>query len=121
MSGVSGEGRAQGDPESQGQFCVGVQPEVRALNAALSVVGGGAVFGSDDGYCYGPPEVVFQAMERFEGAARERCGLHLQRSKTEVFSWDGVLPPNTPQGLKKAGITVNGEFQPGFLWAQTPM
>ena len=43
------------------------------------------------------------------------CGLSLEWSKTEVFSWDGKLPEGAPEGIKIAGEQVGGVFQPGFL------
>ena len=49
------------------------------------------------------------------------CILHLQVDKTEVFSWDGVLPPQTPQGMKLAGCTVDGIFRPGFICYGIPV
>jgi hypothetical protein len=73
------------------------------------------MFGMDDGYVVGPSEVVFPAVERFERSLLEQCGLRLQRAKTEVFTWDGVLPRDTPAGMVIAGREVEGQFMPGFL------
>ena len=44
----------------------------------------------------------------------------LQRDKTEIFAW-GELPPNTPPELKRAGVMVNGTFEPGFDCYGIPM
>ena len=115
------EGATQGDPPSSPLFCVGIHPYVRQLDAALGEVGGMAKFGMDDGYLLGPPQVVFPAMEIFEQQIRDHCGLELERSKTEVFSWDGVLPRDTPDGLVLAGKEVDGEFLGGYLCYGIPV
>ena len=69
----------------------------------------------DDGYAVGPPEVVFTSVQEFEIEVKEVCGLELEWSKTEVFSWLGRLPVGAPEGIKLAGEMVGGVFQPGFL------
>ena len=74
---------------------------------------GGSVFGNDYGYLFGPPGIVFPALERFAARILDRCSLHLQRSKTEVFCW-GDLPAGTPADLKRAGMEVNGILEPGM-------
>ena len=74
---------------------------------------GGTVFGNDDGYVFGPPDIVYPALERFSVWILEQCGLRLQRSKTEIFCW-GELPAGTPAGMRRAGMEVNGIFEPGF-------
>jgi hypothetical protein len=83
--------------------------------------GGIGVFGMDDGYVVGPGDVVFPAVERFERSLLEQCGLVLQRAKTEVFSWDGVLPRDTPAEMVLAGREVEGQFMPGFLCYGVPV
>ena len=75
--------------------------------------GGWYVFGNDDGYLFGPPDIVFPALERFAGRILARRSLRLQRAKTEVFCW-GELPAGTPADLKRAGMEVNGVFEPGM-------
>ena len=40
----------------------------------------------------GPANIVFAAVEAFGREVRERCLLHWERTKTEVFTWAGVLP-----------------------------
>ena len=45
------------------------------------------------------PNIVFQAVEEFGREVRERCLLHWERTKTEVFTWEGELPAGTPNGL----------------------
>ena len=69
--------------------------------------GGWSVFGNDDGYLFGPPDIVFPALERFAGRILARRSMRLQRAKTEVFCW-GELPAGTPADLKRAGMEVNG-------------
>ena len=60
-------------------------------------------------------------MERFKRKLLERCGLVLQRAKTEVFSWDGVLPWDTPAEMVLAGREVEGEFMPGYMCYRVPV
>ena len=79
------------------------------------------MFGMDDGYVIGPSEVVFPAVERFERSLLDQCGLMLQRAKTEVFTWDGVMPRDTPAGMVIAGREVEGQFMPGFLCYGVPV
>ena len=119
--GEAGEGMSQGDPEASGWFCVAWHEDVRELDAALAAHGGMARFGNDDGYLVGPANVVFQALEIFARNVREKCLLHLQVTKTEVFSWDGVLPPQAPQGMKVAGVQVGDVWQPGFVCYGIPV
>ena len=111
----SGQGLCQGDSEASGCYCVGWHPEVLALNNALQLSGGLAIFGNDDGYAIGPAEVVFPAVVYFREAIRESCGLTLRLSKCLVYTLTGELPPQAPAGMKRAGIEVEGgRFLPGF-------
>ena len=71
------------------------------------------MFGNDDGYVFGPPNTVFPALERFAFRIRERCSLGLQFDKTEVFCW-GELPACTPANLRRAGLDIDGNFEPGM-------
>ena len=114
------EGQIQGSPEASGLFAVGMHKHVRALDAKLAAHGGSARFGNDDGYATGPPEVLFSSLEEFQEDVREHCGLVLQRSKTEVFSW-GVPPPGTPRDMKRAGVEVEGRFEPGLICYGIPI
>ena len=112
------EGLTQGRPGSSGRFCLAWHQDVRQLDAEVrggggGEAGGGAVFGNDDGYVFGPPDIVFPALERFAGRILARCSMRLQRAKTEVFCW-GDLPAGTPADLKRAGLEVNGVFEPGM-------
>jgi hypothetical protein len=112
--GESGDGLSQGKPSSGGYYSTGWHPEVRELDMDVGAGGGAARFFSDDGYLFGPPEVVFPAFLRFEKAILQRCGLRLQRLKTAVYA-QGELPPTAAQlGLKRAGEEIDGVFYPGF-------
>ena len=51
----------------------------------------------------------------------ERCLLHWEKTKSEVFTWGGVLPPDTPEGLKLAAEEINGNIEPGFLIYGAPV
>ena len=119
--GETGEGRTQGAPESAPLFCVAIQPAVRRMDARCREAGGMAKFGMDDGYAVGPKDVVFDAVRKFAEEVREQCLLQLEWSKTEVFSWDGVLPEGCPPGITLAGEEVEGVFQPGFLCYGVPV
>ena len=113
--GESEEGTTQGDPLSAPYFNVSWHRDVRVLNATLSASGGMAKFGMDDGYAAGPAHVIFSALEKFARDVKSRCSLVWERTKTEVFTWDGVLPEQATPGLTRAGVTVDGVFEPGFL------
>ena len=112
--GVAGDGMVQGDPEAGGRFTVGIHRDLLQLDSDLSEVGGGARGGQDDIFAIGPAHVVFEAVDRFAIRLWRRCGLQLQRDKTEVFSW-GDLPPETPPEMKRGGGIVGGVFRPGIL------
>ena len=58
----SEEGARQGDALASAGFCVGIHPEVRALDAELAPSGGAVRFLMDDGYAVGPPHLVFPAV-----------------------------------------------------------
>ena len=82
---------------------------------------GCARFGWDDGYLLGPAQLVLAALEMFSRLVEEQCGLVLQRTKTEVFSWDGTLPVGTPHGLVRAGELVAGQWEPGMICYGIPI
>ena len=63
--GGSSEGTQQGTPPSAPGFCVSIHNEIVALDKELNEAGGFARFIADDGYATGPPELVFQTLERF--------------------------------------------------------
>ena len=115
MWGRTGEGETQGDPVAGPWFCVAWHPFVRELDATLRAAGGGALFGNDDGYLIGPARVVFPSLDRFSAQIEETCLLKLQVSKTEVFSWETVLPPEVSQTMRRAGAMVEGTWEPGFM------
>ena len=120
--GESGEGTTQGGPESSPWFCAAIHTAVRRLDEALKAAGGLARFGMDDGYAVGPKEIVFSSIREFEKEVKDVCGLELEWSKTEVFSWDGRLPEGCPEGITLAGEgLVGGVFQPGVLCYGQPV
>ena len=69
----------------------------------------------------GPAELVLPAVEEFARQVEEHCLLHWERTKSEVFTWDGGLPPGTPEGLTLAGEEVEGNFEHGFLLYGVPV
>ena len=110
----AGQGKAQGEPDASPFFCTAIHPHVKAFHAELVAAGGLAIFGNDDGYAAGPPEILFPALERFAAAAEHRCALKLQRSKTAVYHQSGLRPPHTPPDLPLAGVMVDNVWHPGF-------
>ena len=92
LFGSASEGQTQGDPEAAPWFCVGWHRHLRELDATLMEAGGMARAGMDDLYAVGPAGVVFRALEKFWVNVGEKCGLSLQRQKTEIYSQDGVRP-----------------------------
>ena len=54
---------------------------IKAMDVMLAAAGGAAHFDMDDGYAVGPPEVVFDCINRFAAAVQE-LGLELQVSKS---------------------------------------
>ena len=113
--GRKGEGLDQGDPEAGPWFCIGWHPYLIELDAIIVAAGGKSLFGNDDGYIIGPGSVVFPALEKFAQQILENCLLRLQVSKTEVFSWEENLPEQAPQGMRRAGEVVDGEWEHGFM------
>jgi hypothetical protein len=80
------EGLQQGAPPSSGVFCVGLQPELAALDAELRPFGGCARAEMDDVYAAGPAHVVFPAITRFTTAVRASLDLEVQASKSSCYS-----------------------------------
>ena len=76
---------------------------VQRLNDKVKASGGMARFGMDDGYKNGPKDVVFSSVQEFAQEVLELCGLELEWSKTQVFSWDGILPEGCLKGVILAG------------------
>ena len=58
--GEAWEGFTQGDPEAGAEFDVSWQEEIVELNRRFLPTGGQGLFGNDDGYILGLPEVLFQ-------------------------------------------------------------
>ena len=112
--GRTSEGLAQGDPPSGDLFCIGLQPDLIELDRACNQAGGQARAGHDDVFVQGPAEIVIPAVTRFAKAIWERCHLQLQWDKSCIFTWTGILPVGTPEGVKIAGKIVDGTFEAGF-------
>ena len=119
--GEAHEGTTQGDPESGPYFNVAIHKYVRIADADLARVGGFSRFGWDDGYLCGPPVDVYATLETFSSNVHKHCGLELQRSKTEVLCMDESLPDSTTEGLVRAGITVEGSWEPGIICYGVPI
>ena len=70
--------------------------------------------GHDDVCAIATLEVALRAVQRFQQEVWERCHLRLQWQKTQLFSWDGDLPDNVPEGITLAGEVLEGAFERGF-------
>ena len=114
-------GATQGDTAGPPLFCASWHKWVRKLDKSLSEVGGLARFGMDDGYCWGPPSVLFPAIEVFRRDIMLNCSLELEVSKSECFSWSGQLPPEAPRDIRLAGEMVDGRWEPGWIVYGCPM
>ena len=121
--GEAPEGDTQGDSAASMRFCVALQASLLLLDAACSAgdCGGMVRAGADDITAIGPADIVFPAVEEFGREVRERCLLHWERTKTEVFNWEGDLPVGTPAGLTLAGEDVDGVFEHGFIMYGVPV
>ena len=119
--GESHEGTTQGDPESGPYFNVAIQKYVKIADNELGRVGGIARFEWDDGYLCGPPNDVYPILDTFSTSVQEHCGLELQRSKTEVYGMDEAISVSSLGDLVRAGITVDGSWEPGFLCYGVPI
>ena len=82
---ASEEAWRQGCPLAQLRFNQAIHAEVLWLDAELAKHGGGARFNHDDGYAFGPPDVVFELAEEFERRL-EPLGLAIAIPKSECFS-----------------------------------
>ena len=114
------EGERQGDGEASAFFSVALQKDVVPLDAAVAISGGAALFGNDDGYVIAPLEVARAALSNFKLKIRDRCGLHLQEDKTELYS-QRELTPAELNGMKRAGVQLDGGFAPGFVCYGIPV
>ena len=85
-AGDSEEGVRQGSAESSAVFCVGIAPELAALDRELAAAGGVARGDADDIYACGPPWVVFEAVARFAETVERELGLVMRPEKLLCFS-----------------------------------
>ena len=76
----------QGSAESSAVFCVGIAPELAALDRELAAVGGAARGDADDVYACGPPGLVFEAVARFAESIEREVGLVMRPEKLLCFS-----------------------------------
>jgi hypothetical protein len=113
--GEAEEGDTQGDPAASMRFCVALQPSLVRLDEACRRGEGMARDGADDVAAIGPAHIVLPAVEEFAREVEERCLLYWEKTKTEVFTWQGDLPPGNLEGRKLAGEEMDGTFQHGFL------
>ena len=86
----SSEGTQQGQPPSSLLFCVGIQPELRSLDAELTPYGGCARGDMDDIYAMGPARAVFPAVERFVTRLREMLNLEIQHNTVSLRAGRGT-------------------------------
>ena len=121
MWGTRRTGCTQGDPAGSPYFCLSWHKWVRKLDSTLRAAGGLARFGMDDGYCWGPPSVLFPALDQFRSDIRDHCCLELEVSKFECFTWSGELPAASPRDIKLAGAEVAGSWEPGWVVYGCPM
>ena len=119
--GKTEEGGTQGDPKTGDLFSVTFQPSVVLLDNACRVGGGAARAGADDVFAIGLPEVVIPAGVEFAREVYDRCGLVLEWSKTELFSWEDDLPEYCPSGVTLAGRQIGESFSRGFLCWGAPV
>ena len=108
------EGERQGDSKASAEFAVAVHKDVKEADREVSGSGGAALFGNDDGYIIAPLAVGKVALANFKQGVKDRCGLHLQQDKTELYS-PVELSVEELQGMKKAGVRLEGGFAPGFI------
>ena len=114
--GEAGQGLAQGDPKAGFMYCIACHEEVKSLDRDLAAAGGKAVFGNDDGYAIGPPEVVFPAIDKFASEVKEKHGLTLQVNKTKIYHRLGIIPQNASLDMSRAGELINENWCPGFTF-----
>ena len=114
-------GATQGDTAGPPLFCLSWQEWVEKLDATLTEAGGVARFGMDDGYTWGPPSILFPALEVFRRDILENCSLELEVSKSECFSWSGELPAAAPRDIRLAGEQVDGRWEAGWVVYGCPM
>jgi len=69
----------------------------------------------DDGNAVGPSDIMFPAIKTFANNVEQNCLLVWEKTISEVFSYNGLLPNNAKAGLTRAGAYVNGVFEPEFL------
>ena len=107
----SSEGLPQGFNLASLGFCVGMQPELEALDALLSAFGGCARAIMDDVYAVGPASVVFPAVQRFVQTLRLLTGLDSHVGKYACFSHEydlAACPWRAVLGVPIVGVIMVG-------------
>ena len=99
---------------------VAIQEFVVEADEALSRVNGVARFGWDDGYLVGPMDETLDALERFSSAVELRCGLNLQRVKTEYLDISGLMHEGETD-FTRGGTLVEGVWQNGIICYGVPI
>ena len=108
--GGSAEGGRQGAPSVPPSFCIGIQPELRALDEELRVVGGLARAILDDIYAVGPACVVFPAVERCVQRLLEATDSRSQPGK--FACWSPWYPLETCEARRRLGAQVGRRVAP---------
>ncbi|MEC7001645.1 MAG: hypothetical protein VXX04_07390, partial [Actinomycetota bacterium] len=108
----SEEAWRQGCPLAQLGFNVAILPEVKRLDEQLAEHGGFARFNHDDGYAFGPPEVVFKLVEEFEEQI-SHLGLRLNLDKSRCYSreCDILQHPDYPGGGEDPSFPLTVAFR----------
>ena len=93
-----------------------------AADTKLQQTGEMARAGWDDCYFVGARVLVSQVLEEFSGNVFDKCGLTLQRTKSEFYSGPAGQEVTIPPDFIKAGCEDSeGAFQPGFICYGVPI
>ena len=118
---LSEEGLQQGAIESSGLFCLVINAANKKTNAWLSREGGALSGGYDDTYMAGPPEQLLDAHQD----SLKSVGLTLNRSKSKIFTPDGMRTTNLlhrcqQHNIEEGSIKLNNTTSPYLsLWRPT--
>jgi len=110
------EGSVQGSPISSSGFSFTIDGVVKKADEKLAAVGGCAIFGMDDGYLVGPPEIVFEVLAEFARDLKTDSGCELNITKCKMYNVEntggggygsrrGELPKGNVSCLVGAGGT----------------
>lgn len=129
LPGVSStEGLVQGDPYANLFFAYAIRRAqtaalegLHSVNGAGAYSGGTAVWIADDAYFLGPPNLVYDVVEKYEKDLQEQLGLASSRDKYEVFVQDGHDSLLRPNQFSITGVDVNGVIHSGMLVGGCPV